>query len=363
MNLLRRNTGRMSNVTTFSLLLLVGACASPQPSTSVVQVPDRLKTGAGESLTMIVPAKGVQIYECRAGKDQPEGYEWAHKFADADLFDQRGNRIGRHVGGPYWESTDGSKLAGKLKARVQAPVADAVPWLLLAVKSVGSEGSFSKVTSIQRVNTVGGAAPKTGCSKAAAGTAARIAFTADYYFFTASATAQRKFVIKPVAEKKLKQLPPGRLYWLVENLPTLAQAQAAAGPTSLAVEVAGKVWLFTLGPSGGSTPGATKVVEIGPVPPITAPEYLLRINNVGGPPGVKTPVHTHPGSETFYVLTGRLGQKTSHGASHVEAGRFMNGHGADMPMEVSSSGTSDLNALVMFVVDATRPFSSPAKRP
>jgi len=31
-----------------------------------------------------------------------------------------------------------------------------------------------------------------------------------------------------------------------------------------------------------------------------------------------------------------------------------------MPMEISSSGTGDLNALVMFVVDATKPFSSPA---
>jgi hypothetical protein len=30
-------------------------------------------------------------------------------------------------------------------------------------------------------------------------------------------------------------------------------------------------------------------------------------------------------------------------------------------MEVSSSGDVDLNALVMFVVDATRPFSTPAK--
>jgi hypothetical protein len=34
-----------------------------------------------------------------------------------------------------------------------------------------------------------------------------------------------------------------------------------------------------------------------------------------------------------------------------------------MPMEVSSSGTADLDALVMFVVDASRPFSSPATMP
>lgn len=176
-----------------------------------------------------------------------------------------------------------------------------------------------------------------------------------------SAAAQQKFVIEAIAEKKLQQLPAGPLYWQVENFPTLAAAQAAAGPTSLAAEAAGKVWLFTLGARGGATRGGSRVVEIGPVPPINAPEYLLRINNAGGPPGAKTPVHTHPGAEAFYVLAGRLGQKTSHGVSHVEAGQTMPGHGADMPMEVFSSGTSDLNALVMFVVDATRPFSSPAK--
>jgi len=176
-----------------------------------------------------------------------------------------------------------------------------------------------------------------------------------------SATAQQKFEIKNVAEKKLKQLPAGPLYWRVENFPTLAQAQAAAGETSLAAEVSGKVWLFTLGPKGGVTPGASKVAEIGPVPPITAPEYLLRINHAGGPPGAKTPVHSHPGSEAFYVLAGRLGQRTSHGVSHAEAGQSMNGHGADVAMEVFSAGTIDLDQLVMFVVDASRPFSVPAK--
>jgi hypothetical protein len=180
-------------------------------------------------------------------------------------------------------------------------------------------------------------------------------------FAPPTALAQQKFDIRPVVEKKLKQLPAGALFWRVENFPTLAQAQAAEGPTSISAEVAGKVWLFTIGPSGGSTSGGSKVVEIGPVPPVTASEYLLRINNAGGPPGAKTPVHTHPGSEAFYVLAGRLGQRTPHGVSHVDVGQSMPEHGPDMPMEVFSSGTSELNALVMFVVDATRPFSSPAK--
>src|SRR5664279_3045929 len=90
-----------------------------------------------------------------------------------------------------------------------------------------------------------------------------------------------KFVVSPVAQKKLAALPPGPLYWRIENFPTLDLAQNAAGasPTSLAAEVLGKVWLFTLGPMGGSTPGGTAVAEVGPVPVFTAPEYMLQINH------------------------------------------------------------------------------------
>jgi hypothetical protein len=175
---------KSSKVTVFLLVLFVAGCASTQAPRSTVQVPDKLKPGANESLAMIAHAKGVQIYECRAKKDQTGNYEWAFVAPEADLFDSGGNRIGRHYAGPHWESTDGSRILGALNERADAPAADAIPWLLLSTKSVGSEGSFSKVTSVQRVSTVGGMAPKAGCSKAAAGTPARINYTADYYFFT-----------------------------------------------------------------------------------------------------------------------------------------------------------------------------------
>jgi Protein of unknown function (DUF3455) len=168
----------------FLLVPLAVACACARPPRSMVEVPDKLKPGANESLAMIVPAKGVQIYECRAQKDQVGGYEWAFVAPEADLFEARGIRIGRHYAGPRWESTDGSKILGTVKEQIDAPVATAIPWLLLAARSVGPEGSFSEVTSIQRVNTVGGVAPEAGCSQATAGTPARINYTADYYFFT-----------------------------------------------------------------------------------------------------------------------------------------------------------------------------------
>ena len=186
--------------------------------------------------------------------------------------------------------------------------------------------------------------------------------------------AQQQYVVKPVAQKKIKQLPTGPLYWRVENFPTLADAKAAVGPdgwnpasvryettTSLIAEVAGKIWVVTLGPKDASTPGGAKVAEIGPVPTITAPEYLLRLNYGSGPPGAETPMHSHPGSEAFYVVAGRLGQRTAHGVDYVEAGHAMNGHPAGMAMRVFNAGKTDLTALIMFVVDASKPFSAPAK--
>jgi hypothetical protein len=176
-----------------------------------------------------------------------------------------------------------------------------------------------------------------------------------------TAAAQGKLVIEPVAEMKLKRLPPGPLYWRIDNFASLAAAKAAAGETSLAAEVAGKVWLFTLAPKGANSAGGSRVAEIGPIPPLAAPEYLLRINRARGPSGARTAVHSHPGSEAFYVLGGRMSQRTPHGTMHVEVGQSAPGHEADTPMEVASSGAGDLDQLVMFVVDATRPFSSPAK--
>lgn len=177
------------------------------------------------------------------------------------------------------------------------------------------------------------------------------------------ATHVRPLSIKPLAEKKVSELPAGPLFWRIERFTSLSQAQSAAGPWSLATEAAGKAWLFTLGPLGGSSSGGVKVADVGPIPRGAAPQYLLRINDASGPPGSITPVHSHPGSEAFFVLAGEQRIRTSHGLMDVKAGQAQAGHGADVAMQISSSGSTDLHALVMFVVDATRPFSSPTSFP
>ena len=163
-----------------ALPILAVACASVQ-TPPVTSVPAKLKPGASESLVMVIPAQGVQIYECRENRYQAGTYEWAFVAPEADLFDATGRKAGTHYAGPHWEANDGSRISGTLKERVDAPRGDAIPWLLLATKSVGPQGAFSRITSIQRVNTVGGVAPGNGCSQSTAGSVARVPYTADYY--------------------------------------------------------------------------------------------------------------------------------------------------------------------------------------
>jgi quercetin dioxygenase-like cupin family protein len=183
------------------------------------------------------------------------------------------------------------------------------------------------------------------------------------YLAAFAAFAQQPLVTKSIAERKVTGLPEGTLFWRIENVDTLANAKAMAGRWSLAAESDGKVWLFTLGPAGGATTGALKVTEVGPIPRIESTEYLLRINEASGPPGAVTAVHSHPGSEVFYVLAGEQTIRSANGVMKIKPGHAEAGQGADKAMQVSSSGSTDLHALVMFVVDATKPFSTPRSLP
>ena len=170
------------NTLALALLAVLAACAS-QPSAPVVSVPDNLKPAADESRLATVVARGVQIYECRAKKDDPALAEWAFVAPEAELFDAQGKVVGKHYAGPHWEASDGSKIVGAVKARADAPQPGAIPWLLLTTKSVGGAGAFSKVTSVQRVSTIGGVAPAESCSGAMLGKTARIAYAADYVMY------------------------------------------------------------------------------------------------------------------------------------------------------------------------------------
>lgn len=169
----------LSKLFATSAAALLAACATQVPSAA--PVPANLQPADAAKAFVTLAAKGVQVYECRARKDQPGATEWAFVGPEADLFDAQGRRVGKHYAGPHWEANDGSKLVGSVKAKADAVNADSIPWLLLAARSVGSEGAFSKVAYIQRVNTLGGMPPTAeGCSAAALGKTERVGYTADY---------------------------------------------------------------------------------------------------------------------------------------------------------------------------------------
>lgn len=145
-------------------------------------VPDALKVSPKETLLFAVKGRGAQVYEWQPKKDKPDQFEWVHT-PEADLFDSEGKKIGCHYGGPTWESSDESKVVCDLKAHVASKDDSAAPWLLLTAKSHEGQGIFSRVTSIQRLETVGGGEPSIGADQLKAGQVVRVPYTATYYCY------------------------------------------------------------------------------------------------------------------------------------------------------------------------------------
>lgn len=176
--------------------------------------------------------------------------------------------------------------------------------------------------------------------------------------------ASAEFFIEPVAERRVTSLPDGELYWQIETFPSQEEAAAtaaSAGPYALTASVAGRNWLFVLGSAAMSSYGGAPVARLGPIAVPVAKIYLLRINRAGGPYGANTPIHSHPGSEAIYVLQGEVTQRMAHGIEVASAGEALNAHAPQMVMQLISTGERDLEQLVLFVVDAERPFAPTAQ--
>lgn len=140
-----------------------------------VSVPPALAAGPDMQLVLSAHAEGAQVYNCPADKT-----EWALKGPDAKLFDAQGAQIGTHYAGPSWELGDGSLITGELAAKDPGPDANAIPWLLLKVKTNNGKGVLAKAGAIQRIETVGGLAPKGSCKP---GDEVRAPYKATYRFF------------------------------------------------------------------------------------------------------------------------------------------------------------------------------------
>lgn len=161
------------------LAAAVDAAAARAPSACTEPMPRDIAVPAKNVLEHELSAVGFQIYTCTA---TPTGAVWRFTEPEATLYDRRGELAGTHYAGPTWEAIDGSAVVA---ARISGVTPDptAIPWLLLGAVSHEGSGRMEGMTYVQRVATVGGIAPTTGCDADSLGAVERVPYTAMYCFY------------------------------------------------------------------------------------------------------------------------------------------------------------------------------------
>ncbi len=90
-----------------------------------------------------------------------------------------GKTVGFHSAGPNWQHIDGSSVRAKMVSAVPGATFSDLPWLKLEVTDHHGEGALSRVATIQRINTKGGAM-QGSCETA--GAYRSVPYSADYVF-------------------------------------------------------------------------------------------------------------------------------------------------------------------------------------
>jgi hypothetical protein len=163
-------------------LVVTSSSAGAAPSetagdaTAAADVPPALMPPAGHVQIAVLPAAGVQVYQCAAGA-------WAFVEPAANLAGvarrPRGVHTAVHFRGPSWQSTvDGSLV--EAGAVASSPVPGSIPELLLQSRRNRGDGLFGPVTYIQRLRTSGGVAPAGACTD---GATTGVPYRAEYRFF------------------------------------------------------------------------------------------------------------------------------------------------------------------------------------
>jgi hypothetical protein len=158
-----------------AVLALLLSSASVLSVSAQTPLPEAI-AAPGESVVLTLHAEGAQIYECKAGTDGK--LAWAFREPTAALL-LDGKTVGRHYNGPNWEHIDSSAVVGKAVGNAPGTTANDIPWLKLTVTAGRGTGIFSGVTTVQRINTVGGKL-EGECDKL--GTYRNVPYSADYVF-------------------------------------------------------------------------------------------------------------------------------------------------------------------------------------
>ena len=161
-------------------------------------MPAELNPPEDTTLELVLPANGVQSYACAVDKPG-EAPDWQAKGPHATLGEGT-NVVGIHFGGPSWQGLDGSTVKGTKLASAPSPDKSAVTWLLLSGVATG-EGTFGKITHIQRLDTVGGKPPAGGCDASHLDTKVLVPYRSYYYFYRLSAPGEKVQQCRSAPEK------------------------------------------------------------------------------------------------------------------------------------------------------------------
>jgi hypothetical protein len=166
-------------------------------------VPDRLQVTDGSEAFLIGHAFGTQDYVCAASGS---GVAFVLTTPEAVLFDNPAHRVINHFFSPNpveggtiratWQSTRNSSVFWGQGVAVATAATDpdfvapdAIAWVTLSRAGVlegsGTGDNLAVATFVQRVNTVGGLAPSTGCNSPAdiGKKTAFVPYEADYVFY------------------------------------------------------------------------------------------------------------------------------------------------------------------------------------
>ena len=164
---------RFTSTATLAFMVLSGSLAGA--TAAETPLPDAI-AAPGETVVLSVHAEGAQVYECKAGTDGKLG--WLFREPIATLMAD-GKTVGRHYAGPNWEDVDGSAVTAKAAGNAPGATASDIAWLKLEVIAHRGSGVLTGVTTVQRINTMGGqlagACDKAGATKSAP-------YAADYVF-------------------------------------------------------------------------------------------------------------------------------------------------------------------------------------
>ncbi|MGB6350035.1 MAG: DUF3455 domain-containing protein [Pseudolabrys sp.] len=145
------------------------------PAQTFAQVPAPFAV-SGETIIVTFHAEGAQLYQCKL--DAANNLVWQFREPVAAL-SLDGKTVGTHYAGPNWQHFDGSGVRAKAVSSVPGTTSDDVPWLKLDVMEQRGNGVLSHASTVQRINTKGGAA-QGPCETADAYRS--VPYSADYVF-------------------------------------------------------------------------------------------------------------------------------------------------------------------------------------